>query len=564
MDRQGTDGRRLLSLRGVLRVGRGGDIWRKVALSVVTALAVPDFTLLALGRLDLVLYTSGGAMCALYAHGRPYAARSRTLLWVVLGMLGSMAVALLTSASTESVVIRVAVAALLAAAHKVVCDAVRIGPPGNLVFTFIAASCAFVPQRLGDVPAHVGLGLLGGCVAWLVCMAPALVRPDGPERVAVARALDAAARLLRAAPGQTARARHDAAAAANAAWHTLALVPARKPGRGSARKPGRGATRATLERFVARAESALAAGPGHAEEADRLTRWARDLRRGRTPVMPAPSPAEAGELVGLAVERAQGSRRLLRALRPGSPVIPIGARVAVGAALAGWCSAALGVGRPYWAVVTAAAVFQANLSLTWQRAVQRVLGNLVGLLVFTAVLPLTRTAQVALVVTALAFQFGAEALIGRNYWLGTVCVTPMALLVVEFAGARPAGRLIADRWLDTCVGAVVGLLGCFLIADRRAGHRIDELLDRVVLADATARALLGTAWGMDPRDLATARDRLVASLVELREAVDAVNGEWWRHPLPEERIASAEREGHRTLARTALRLSTPVATALAS
>ncbi|MEV5705705.1 FUSC family protein [Actinoallomurus sp. NPDC052274] len=550
------DGARLLPLKGVLRVGRGSDIWPKVALSVVVALAVPDLALLVLGRLDLVLYTSAGAMCALYAHGRPYAARARTLWWVVLGMLASTAVALLTSALTDSVVVRVAVAALLAAAHKVVCDAVRIGPPGNLIFTFISASCAFVPQRLGDVPAHLGLGLLGGCVAWLVCMAPAPVRPDGPQRVAVARALEAAARLLRAAPGQAARARHDAAAAANAAWHTLALVPARTPERVAAR--------AALERFVARAESALATGPGHAEEADRLVRWARALRRGRTPPVPAPSHAEAGELAGLAVERARGSGHLLRALGPGSPIIPIGVRVAVGAALAGWCSAALGVGRPYWAVVTAAAIFQANLSLTWQRAVQRVLGNLVGLLVFTAVLPLTRTGQVALVLTALAFQFGAEALIGRNYWLGTVCVTPMALLVVEFAGAQPAGRLVADRWLDTCVGAVIGLLGCVLITNRRAGHRIDELLDRVVLADATARALLDTAWGMDPRDLATARDRLVASLVELREAVDAANGEWWRPGLPEERITSAEREGHRTLARVALRLSAPVSTSLAS
>ncbi|MFL6051357.1 MAG: FUSC family protein [Actinoallomurus sp.] len=193
-----------------------------------------------------------------------------------------------------------------------------------------------------------------------------------------------------------------------------------------------------------------------------------------------------------------------------------------------------------------------------------VLGSLVGLVVFTAVLPLTRAGQVALVLTALAFQAGAEALMSRNYWLGTVCVTPMALLVVEFAGAQPAGRLVADRWLDTCVGAVIGLLGCVLITNRRAGHRIDEILDRVVLADATARALLDTAWGMNPRDLAAARDRLMAALVELREAVDAASGEWWQHALPEERIGAAEREGHRTLARVALRLSAPVSTALAS
>ncbi|MFD7439414.1 hypothetical protein ACFV6X_33755, partial [Streptomyces sp. NPDC059861] len=80
-----------LPLAGVLRAGRPSDIWFKPALSVVVALAPPDLTLLALGRLDLALYTMAGSLCALYAHNRPYAARARVLVWVVLGMLGGLA-----------------------------------------------------------------------------------------------------------------------------------------------------------------------------------------------------------------------------------------------------------------------------------------------------------------------------------------------------------------------------------------------------------------------------------------------------------------------------------------
>lgn len=95
-------------------------------------------------------------MCALYAHGLPYTARARTMVWVVLGMVASVAVALTAAALVESAALLVLLASLLAAAHKVACDATRIGPPGNLIFTFIAASSFFAPQRLADVPFHRG------------------------------------------------------------------------------------------------------------------------------------------------------------------------------------------------------------------------------------------------------------------------------------------------------------------------------------------------------------------------------------------------------------------------
>ncbi|WP_190869058.1 FUSC family protein, partial [Actinomadura sp. RB99] len=179
----------------------------------------------------------------------------------------------------------------------------------------------------------------------------------------------------------------------------------------------------------------------------------------------------------------------LRALRPGSPLLPVAARVATGAALAGWASMALGVGRPYWAVVTAAAVFQANITLSWRRGLQRAVGNLAGLALFTVLLPTTRAGGLALVAAVMALQFCTEATMARNYWLGSVFVTPMALLMVELAALQPAGRLAAERWLDTCVGVAAGLLSCALVTNRRATGRIGAALARLDAATAAARAL---------------------------------------------------------------------------
>ncbi|WP_432005619.1 FUSC family protein [Streptomyces parvus] len=557
-----------LSPASALRLSPPSDTWFKPALSVVVASAVPHLTLLALGRLDLVIYSMAGSLCALYGHGLPYARRARALAGVVLGMVAGLAVSLVTASLTGSTAVLIAVGALLAAAQKALCDATRIGPPAHVIFTFVSSAALFAPQRLDQIPGHLALTLGAGAFAWLVALAPALVRREGPERRAVARALEAAA-VCAADPGPRngksvglgprngnavdpgPRNRRAAAAAVHTAWGCLLASGRPTP------------VRRSLERLVVQAEAAFVApGPGAgAADPERLRAWAA-LTRGRGPVpTPPPAPGTAEELYGIDAERAvlraregrrAARRALLRRLGPGSPLLPVAVRTLFGCALAGYLCAALGVGRPYWAIVTAASLYQANLTLSWNRALQRTLGNLLGVLVFAAVLPVSRISPLALVCCCLFFGFAAEALITRNYWLGSVAVTPMALLVLEFGGAHPAGELIGDRVLDTVLGAAAGFLAATLVTNRRAAGRVERALDATDRARAAAERT-----GADPAAAPAERDRarrtLTASLVELREAGDTAAGEWWQRALPEQRLLAAERAGHRTLAATAQR-----------
>ncbi|GGX65964.1 FUSC family protein [Streptomyces hiroshimensis] len=511
------------TLYAALRIGRPADIWYKSALSGVVAMAVPYAALLAADRLDLALYTTAGALCALFGHDRPYAARARALALVVLGMTAGVGAALAAAVLAPSPAALVAVAAVLAAAHKTACDASRIGPPGNIILTFVTASACFVPQRAGDLPLHLGLTLACGLWAWLVCMVPTLVRPHGPERIAAARALEAAARLAgastagKANPADTARARH-------AAWQALLRAPA--------------AVRAHVHDALVRMEAAVAPDAGEASvthstpHAGHWQAWAQALRKGRT--LPGDAPAAPGP----------------GAVPPGPAPLPLflpaGLRVLTGSALAGWASLACGVGHPYWAVVSAASVVQAGGAPSWQRALQRVLGNLLGVAFFAALVPVVRTGEAAMVLAVLALLAGAEALISRNYWLGTVCVTPMALLLTEFGGSRPAGELVGDRWTDTLVGAAAGLLACALVTNRRAADRVDAAVLRV--SEAHAAALAVPAGAPCAHEADRARDRLAAALVELREAADAAAGEWHRRTVPGDRVTRAEHDGHRALA----------------
>ncbi|WP_145766659.1 FUSC family protein [Streptomyces brevispora] len=543
---------RRLPLTGPLRLVRPSDMWLKPASSVVVATAIPNLVLFSIDRLDLVMYTMAGSLCALYGHSLPYARRARTVVGVVLGMFAGLAVSLVTASLTDSAAVLIAVGALLAAGQKLLCDATRIGPPGPLILTFVSSAAVFSPQQLGQVPGHLALTLGAGAVSWLVTVAgPALIHREGPERLATARALNTAAAYADE-PGD--RTRRAAVAAVHAAWQTLLAAGRPTP------------VRRALERLVVHAEAVLAtdasaaAGGVTAADPALLRDWAARTRaRGPVPTPPA-AAGTAAELFGIDAERAvltptapgEARRALLRRLGPGSPLLPVAARALVGCALAGYVSSAVGVGRPYWAIVTAASLYQANITLSWNRTLQRTLGNLLGVLVFAAVLPVTRTGPLALIGFCLFFNFAAEALITRNYWLGSVAVTPMALLVLEYAGSQPAGELIGDRILDTVIGAAVGLLAAMLVTNRRATSRVETALAATELARAHAVQTLA-APGPGPAALEAARRGLTGSLVELREANDTAAGEWWQRDLPQEKVLAAERAGHRTLTATATR-----------
>ncbi|MFE9249140.1 FUSC family protein [Streptomyces sp. NPDC007088] len=532
---------RRLPLAGALRLGKLNDTWFKPASGLASAAVVPLVTLLALGRLDLAAYTMAGSMCALYGHNLPYAARSRAVLWVILGMTGSVTAAMVTSALTDSVPVLIAVAAVLAALQKTVCEAGGIGPPGPVIFAFISSATLFVPQTLAGVPGHLALTLGAAALAWCVTMAPGLVRPNGPERRATARALEAAAAAVaETRPGSAQdRARAAAAAAVHAAWQTLYAARHRTP------------QRRALERLVVRAEVALAA-PGDSDP-----QTLREIASGVRGTRPLPRPdglddAALAELAGIDIERARTPRSrhpVIRAFAPGSPLLPVALRALTGSALAGYAAHALGSDRPYWAIVTAVSLYQSNLTLSWNRAVQRVFGNLVGVGVFAVLSPLPRAASVWLVVLVLALSFGAEAFMPRNYWLGSCCVTPIALLISEFSQLHGAGELIGDRVLDTVLGAAVGILAAFAVTNRRAGAHLERALATADRARAEASALLDSPEAASTA-LEAARRRLGGALVELRAAADAAAGEWWQRALPEQQVLDVEQAGHRTLAAT--------------
>jgi uncharacterized membrane protein YccC len=133
-------------------------------------------------------------------------------------------------------------------------------------------------------------------------------------------------------------------------------------------------------------------------------------------------------------------------------------RYAVVVLVAGGTATAVGIGHPYWAMVAAVAPLAAP-GVTHQvlRAAHRVVGTSVGLATAAALLA-PGFAPVPTVLVVAALQVVTELLVGRNYALALLFITPMALLMGQIAAPRPMGALLFDRGVETAIGSVAGLL----------------------------------------------------------------------------------------------------------
>ena len=162
-----------------------------------------------------------------------------------------------------------------------------------------------------------------------------------------------------------------------------------------------------------------------------------------------------------------------RAWKPGDPapetetaLLRPALHCLLGVAASGYAAELLHIGRPYWAMVTAAAVFVGTRTQHAQRALQRTLGTLLGVGVFALLDTPAQNSTLLLVTLIVACGGLIEVFITANYWLGAVWVTPMALLVATLPGDATAHTLIGERLADTLVGSLLGI-AITLLADTR-------------------------------------------------------------------------------------------------
>jgi uncharacterized membrane protein YccC len=499
------------------------------AASAAAATGLPVLLLVLTGHHDLATYAAFGTFTAMYGRHLPYRRRGGALALVGAGfvacvVLGSLAALWLSGWAWALAV------AVVAAVAKVACDAAAIGPPGAWMFVFAFATPSLVPTRPADVAVRAGLVVAGTVVGWLVAMLGTWRDPSGPERHATARALDAVADVVTAGP-----------AASTADWHRahLAIRHARLDANGC-----RAGVQPALQSLLVLADERLAGSVLEptlpdgvaARDGETLRASARRLRRGACrsapPAARALPPVPPPRLPGADAHRSDA--RVLLMLN--------GLRVLVGAAAAGALALRLGLGHAAWAPISATAVLQStHTRMTLHRSIQRALGTVGGVLIAAALFA-SHPGAVVVACLVVLMVFAVESLIGRNYALGVLFITPLALLLSDLSEAADAHVLIIDRLRDAGLGVTVGLAAGLLLSHPQAARSLREGVRRCREATAWAESLPPQQRGP------VAGDQLLQTLLDLREAEDTARGEPWPAGVPAVAVARVEQRGYRALA----------------
>ncbi|MEU3608740.1 FUSC family protein [Streptomyces sp. NPDC035033] len=574
-------------------------------------MALPAVPMALAGHADQAVHAMLGSFTTTFGRNLPYPRRARVLALVAVAMTACVGGGSLLGAWAEpqhggaGAVAVVAAVALVAGAAKLACDAARLGGLGAVLLLFSFAVAANGSPGPSDVLPRTAAAALGAVVACVLAVAGRFVHPDRPQRLAVAAALrDVAALLdadgpagaggsaLPAGPGPrgpyhppTGRARsagrprgplrHRATAAVLQAYRTLGTLPptATERGRrgdsclrltdlawsqlvGPARRPPdeTAAMARNLRRQARLLLSRRLRAPRVLPELSlpSLPDRARTAATGRSAsgTRPTPTSRRAAEL--RAAELLTGPRhdgRLHRAVL----FVPA-LRMVLGTGAAGAAALLLGLGHGYWAAISAAAVLHSvNVRTATVRAVQRTLGTVAGLLLALAVLAL-HPGPLTLVLVIVLLEFLLEYAVARNYGLGVVFLTPLALLLTALEAPSPSGTLVQDRALGSLLGIVIALGCALLVVHDRAAVRVDHALAACTKAsDRAERALEARSEELYP----LVQTRLAAAAVELREADDAAAGELWQAEIDPVEPAAAEHRAYLLLERLLARPAPP-------
>jgi uncharacterized membrane protein YccC len=154
-------------------------------------------------------------------------------------------------------------------------------------------------------------------------------------------------------------------------------------------------------------------------------------------------------------------------------------RLAIVTAAAVALTSALGLKRGYWVTITAVIILQPFVGATSLRALQRVLGTVVGG-ALAALLAAWFHSPVAVLVMVFVFSAVSVALLPLNYAVFSAFLTPTFVLLAE----ANAGdwHLAGLRIVNTLVGGALAVAGTWLLWPSPEAERLPEHLAAVLEA----------------------------------------------------------------------------------
>jgi len=261
---------------------------------------------------------------------------------------------------------------------------------------------------------------------------------------------------------------------------------------------------ARLEPALGRATEGLAAEPTLARLAERIVGRVRIGAKLSTPEGYRPGGLDEGGRLGW---RARTLDPLVQNFTTSSPNLrhAVRATAVAAPALAGTLS--YGGTFAHWLVITLVLTMQPYYAATWQRALERiggtVLGGLVGaVLAYFAATPLW---QAGLILALSIVGFAARQI---SYGFFVTCLTPLVVLLVEvLEPGHSSWEIVAERAGFTVLGGLIAVASCLVIWPIWEPDQVRRELRRALTTHAAfARAVLAAGDDREAAIEAAARE----------------------------------------------------------
>jgi uncharacterized membrane protein YccC len=254
------------------------------------------------------------------------------------------------------------------------------------------------------------------------------------------------------------------------------------------------------------------------------------LSEGRGPATPAP--------LSEALDEEPSPWTVVRAiLTPESVILRYALRVAVVVSVAVLLAHLLDVKRGYWMTITVIVIMQPYTGATMNRALQRVVGTVLGGML-TAVLGVYFQDPHAILVFSFVFAAACIALMPVNYAAYSIFLTPTFVLLAEASAGD--WHLAGTRVLNTMLGGALALAGARLLWPSPESTRLPGYMARVLRANAAYLRIVAELFD-DRSEGASVRIRAARRQIGLAAANAEESFQRWiaEHTGPSESIAPA-------------------------
>ena len=183
--------------------------------------------------------------------------------------------------------------------------------------------------------------------------------------------------------------------------------------------------------------------------------------------------------------------RLIKSFSKDSMTFVYSIRYGVVLAIAAIVSYKLRVMKAYWITLSCASVmFGKSISATFNRAIQRSIGTIIGIFLTFIILSI-HPQGVMLVILNMVFTALIEIYIGQNYAIAAMFLTANSILIAENASQIYNTMYFASPRIENIViGSFIGVVGTYIIGYKSASKRIHFLMAELLRSHGRALVYL--------------------------------------------------------------------------